>query len=57
MFAATHRQMTCDAVPTLHKGHSHRGPDMDDVVRGSPKGQTFEKGSLARPKHNNGIRD
>jgi hypothetical protein len=31
------------AVPQPRKGHGRQGPGKGDVVRGTPKGRTFEK--------------
>jgi hypothetical protein len=65
--AATRIQMTHCAIPAWHKGHGHKGLTVekrrqknhtkDNVVRGTPAGQTFEKRCWARSKRNNGIRD
>jgi hypothetical protein len=55
MLAVTRGRMTRHAIPAPCKGHGRQGPDKDDVVRGTPKGRTFEKTRRARPKSNNGI--
>jgi hypothetical protein len=55
--AATRGRVTCRAIPAPRKGHGRQGPGKDNVVRGTPKGQTFKKRRWKGPECNNGIRD
>jgi hypothetical protein len=54
--AAASRGMTRRAIPAPRKGNGHQGPGRDNVARGAPKGQTFERTCRAQPECNNGIR-
>jgi hypothetical protein len=40
-----------------HKGHSHQGPERDNVARGAPKGWILERRQQTRQEGSNGIRD
>jgi hypothetical protein len=54
---AARGRLTRSAFPALRKGHGRRRPGKDVVVRGAPKGRTFENRRRERPKSNNGIMD
>jgi hypothetical protein len=65
--AAACRRMTCHAGTARHKGHSRKGPmveqtqqknwSRDHVARRTSKGQMLGKRRQKQPECNNGIRD
>jgi hypothetical protein len=65
--AAVRSRLTCHAISALRREIGHKGPTVEKkrrkkrtkeyVVRGAPKGRTFEKRRRTQLKFNTGIRD